>query len=71
MRIEVVVRPGLRHIEEKEGRILVYTTEPKERNKANIDVTKQIAKYFSVSSGEVRIISGQSSRRKVFEIGDR
>lgn len=39
-------------------------------NRANIDVIRQLANYFSVDPASIRIISGAKSRRKVIEIPD-
>jgi hypothetical protein len=39
-----------------------------ENNKANTELVKKLARYFKVSSSQVRILSGLRSRRKVVEI---
>ncbi|RLF35105.1 MAG: hypothetical protein DRN03_05750 [Thermoplasmata archaeon] len=36
--------------------------------KANMEIIKKIAKYFKVSSSNVRIIAGFTSRKKIVEI---
>jgi len=38
------------------------------KGKANLELIKKLAKYFRVSSSQVRIISGSKSRRKTVEI---
>ena len=42
--------------------------EPRENNRANLDVMKQISRYYDVPSTSIKIISGQRSRTKVVEI---
>ena len=46
----------------------VFAKEPPEKGRANASITKTIAKYFSVSPSRVRIVSGQTGRKKVLEI---
>ncbi len=41
---------------------------PKE-NKANFAIMKMLAEHFGVSLAHVRLISGASSKQKMFEIG--
>ncbi len=36
--------------------------------RANEAVVKALAKYFSISPGRVKLITGQTSKQKVFEI---
>ncbi len=66
--IIVKVSHGKRGIIEEEGFIRIYTMEPRENNRANLDVMKQISKYYDVPSTSIKIISGQRSRTKVVEI---
>ena len=71
MKYEVRVSRGTAKIE-KEGNILkVHTKQHMIANRANIDVIRQLAKYFSVDPATIRIISGARSRRKVIEIPDK
>ncbi len=57
---------------ERDGNILrVHTRQEMIANRANIDVIRQLAKYFSVDPESIRIISGARSRRKVIEISDK
>jgi len=39
-----------------------------ERGKANAELIKKLAKHFKVNSGNIRIVSGLSSRKKIVEI---
>ncbi len=66
--IIVKVSHGKRGIIEEEGFIRIYTMEPRENNRANLDVMKQISRYYDVPSTSIKIISGQRSRTKVVEI---
>ena len=68
MRINVSVRRGEKRISETPDGIEVFTTEPMENNRANLDVIKQIAKKYAVSTANVRIVSGSSKRKKIIEI---
>ncbi len=46
----------------------VSVQEPPKENKANFAIMKMLAEHFGVSLAHVRLISGASSREKVFEI---
>lgn len=46
----------------------VATTAPADDNKANIAVTKLLAQHFGVRQSDVFLISGQSQRKKLFDI---
>ncbi|MCJ7759870.1 DUF167 domain-containing protein [Candidatus Bathyarchaeota archaeon] len=49
-------------------RILVGLTSMPKKGAANRELIKKLAKYFGLSSSQVRIISGLKSRRKIVEI---
>ena len=66
--INVKVSHGKGSICEENGYLRIYTMEPREKNKANIDVIRQISKYYNVPSTSIRIISGQRSKSKIVEI---
>ena len=68
MRLYVRVRHGDRKISETPDGIDVYTTEPLENNRANIDVIRQIARKYSVNTSKVRIVSGSRSRKKIIDV---
>ena len=71
MKIKVKVFPRA-----KEQRVLsvndqefkVWLTAPPEKNKANAELIKIIAKYFAISRSHVRIIQGLKSWQKVLLI---
>lgn len=47
---------------------VIRVKEPPIDNKANFAVLEAVAKYFSVSIGQVSIISGRESTNKVIEV---
>jgi hypothetical protein len=68
MRIEIKVLRGGGPIEKKDGILTVFTTEKRKNNRANIDVVKQLSKYYSVPQASIRIVAGATSTKKVVEI---
>jgi len=71
MRIKVKTHPNsskekMIKINEKEFEI--WVNEPAKNNKANIKVIKLLKKYLN---REVKLISGFSSRNKIFEINEK
>jgi uncharacterized protein YggU (UPF0235/DUF167 family) len=46
----------------------VYTQEPMENNRANLDIIRQLAVFYGISTASVRIVMGSRKRRKVVEI---
>jgi len=49
---------------------LAFLKSSPEKNKANLELIKLLAKHFKVSSSQVKIIKGLTSREKVVEIID-
>lgn len=71
MRIFVKAKPNAREIlVEKidESNFVVSVKEPPVRGLANDAIVSALAKYFNVSQSSVKMISGYSSRQKIFEI---
>ncbi len=68
MRVVVLVSRGNERVEKESDNIHVFTKQPFEDNRANRDVIRQIAKYYSVPSSNVKIITGLRSRKKVLDI---
>ncbi|KKW09548.1 MAG: hypothetical protein A2665_02350 [Candidatus Zambryskibacteria bacterium RIFCSPHIGHO2_01_FULL_46_30] len=65
-----ITPPPLRLVPEAEE---CYTISVKERpveSRANRAITKLLAKHFRVLRAQVRLISGATSKRKIFEIRD-
>jgi len=46
----------------------VWVKEPPVKGLANMAIANALAKYFDVSHNEVRLVSGFSSKNKIFEI---
>ena len=68
MRYEVEVEFRNDFVRVEGNRILVGLRSRPVKGKANLELIKKLAKYFRVSSSQVRIISGSKSRRKTVEI---
>jgi hypothetical protein len=71
MKIFVKAKPAAK--EEKvekigESNFVVSVKEPPVQGRANAAISKALAEYFRVSSSQVKLISGFSSKQKVFEI---
>jgi hypothetical protein len=74
MKIIVKVKAGAKeNMVEKIGdnEFIVKVKEPAKENKANFAVIEAISDYFNVSFSAIRIISGKTSKQKVFEIIER
>jgi len=69
--LRVRVRPGAREesVRELSGDELeVRVSAPPQKGKANERVRELLAEHFGVSRSRVRILKGESSRRKLIEI---
>ena len=71
MRIFIKAKPSAR--EEKvekidETNFIVSVKEPPVNSLANLAIAKALSDYFSISRSNIRLISGFSSKHKVFEI---
>ena len=51
-----------------ENHYVVSTNAPPEKDKANKDVIKTLAKYFDTAVSKIQIISGEKSKEKIVEI---
>ncbi len=51
-----------------DGSLLVAVTAIPEKGKANKAIEKAIAEYYGIASSRVRVVGGQTMRRKVVEI---
>ncbi|OGN34855.1 MAG: hypothetical protein A3I39_03260 [Candidatus Yanofskybacteria bacterium RIFCSPLOWO2_02_FULL_47_9b] len=72
--IERVDQPML-DLGEANGKIEMATykvsvKEPAVDGRANEAITRTLAKHFKVARSSVRLVSGQTSRRKIFEIAN-
>ena len=71
MRIFVKAKPEAKRnsVEKEDGSHFIISTSARPRQgKANQAVAKLLADYFDVAPSRVRIVSGSSSKQKVFEI---
>lgn len=71
MKIYIKVKPKAR--EEKvektgENHYRVWITEVPEKGKANKEVVKLLAKFFSISQSKILIISGLKSANKILSV---
>ena len=64
--VEVIFHRDFLKVED--DKIIVGLTSKPERGKANLELIKKLAKYFKVSSSQIKIVSGLKSRRKIVEI---
>ncbi len=71
MRIEVKVKTKARQEEVRrldDAHFVVAVTEAPEKGRANEAVIRALAKHFAVSVSRIELVSGHTSRQKVFEI---
>lgn len=69
--IEVEAKTGSKQrtvIEKSEKNLVVKTTFPPEKGKANRDIIKLVAEYYSVPKSNVEIINGHTYHRKKLKI---
>ncbi|MFH0804343.1 MAG: DUF167 domain-containing protein [Candidatus Zambryskibacteria bacterium] len=71
MKINVKARPGAKEegVERVDGEnFVVSVKEPPVQGRANMAIVRALAEYFKVPIFQVKLISGFSSRQKIFEI---
>jgi hypothetical protein len=67
--LPVYVQPGASRddvVGEHDGMLKLAVSAPPERGKANKAVCKLLARELDISAGSVKVVSGQTSRRKEF-----
>lgn len=72
MKISVKVKPRARENKVAEigaGRFQIWTTAAPEKGKANRAVSELLAKHFKTSKSQMTLISGKTSKNKIFEVG--
>jgi len=70
-RIRVKVKPNAKREEIKEiekDYFEVRTTVVPEKGKANKRVIEILSKYFKIPKSRIRLVRGESSREKIFEL---
>jgi len=73
MKILVLAKPKKKnaYIEQvSETEYLVSVKEPPVDGKANQAIIKSLSNYFGVSPSQVTLISGHTSKKKIFEVPD-
>ncbi|HMT11489.1 MAG TPA: DUF167 domain-containing protein [Ignavibacteria bacterium] len=71
MRISVKVKPNARQNsinQVGENTFEVRVTVPPEKGKANKKVIELLAKHFHTAKSNIELVSGETSKEKVFEI---
>ncbi|MHB1330924.1 MAG: DUF167 domain-containing protein [Minisyncoccota bacterium] len=67
-KVDRVVPPPARLMPEGEDWYVVQTKEKPVDGKANEAIAKLLAEHFGVAKSNVWLVSGEKSRRKVFEV---
>lgn len=72
MHVDVLVKPRSKRtsglVEQADGSFVLHTNEPPVDGRANAAAVVAIAQYFGVSRSNVRLVRGQKSRHKVFDV---
>jgi uncharacterized protein len=66
--LRVIPRAKRNHVEEAEGRLKVYLTDPPVEGQANKALIEVLAGHWGVRKSRIRIIRGEKSRDKVVEV---
>lgn len=67
--VRVIPRAKLNRVEvQSDGVVRVHTTTAPTDGKATADVIKMLARHYGVPKTSIRLIRGETSRDKVFEI---
>ena len=72
LKIRVTVKPRAKKEEVRQiagGEYVVFVHAPARDGKANLALIEILAGHFSVAKSSVKIVHGQTSRRKLVEIG--
>ncbi|MFA5750808.1 MAG: DUF167 domain-containing protein [Candidatus Paceibacterota bacterium] len=70
-KVEKLNQPSLPFSKKEKEELPIYKVSVKEapeHGKANIAIIKLLSKYFDVPYSSITLISGQTSKQKVFEI---
>lgn len=67
--VRVIPRAKINRVEvQPDGTLRVHTTTAPTDGKATADVIKMLARHYGVPKTSIRLIRGETSRDKVFEI---
>ena len=70
-KVERVDQPALDLGEKKKGEMVIYKVSVKEmpvNGQANEAIIEALAEYFDTAKSNINLVSGQSSKQKIFEI---
>lgn len=70
-KVERLTQPSL-HLEGTKIELDIYKVsvkEPPVSGRANDAIIRALAGYFDVAPSKIRLVSGQTSKKKIFEIG--
>jgi len=70
IRVKVVPRSSKDSVEEVDGVLVVRTTKAPVKGEANRAVIALLAKHFGVSKSGVELVTGHTTRFKVFDIDE-
>ncbi|MEK7542992.1 MAG: DUF167 domain-containing protein [Patescibacteria group bacterium] len=71
MKIFVTAKTRVRKegiVSEGKNEFVICVKEPAKEGRANIAIRKVLANYFGVAPSRVRLVSGATSKHKVFEV---
>lgn len=72
VRLHALLKPNSRRrqevLENGDGTLTVYVKSPAIENRANKEAIELLAKHFNVPKTRVKLIKGETSRQKVFEV---
>ncbi|MDW2995335.1 MAG: DUF167 domain-containing protein [Alphaproteobacteria bacterium] len=67
--VRVIPRAKINKVDvQPDGVVRVHTTTAPTDGKATMDVIKMLAQYYDVPKTSIKLIRGQTSRDKVFEL---
>lgn len=68
--VQVKVNSKIESIEKKsEGVLVVRVGTPPVDGKANVRVIEMLAEYFKTPKSKIKLLKGEKSKKKVFDIG--
>ena len=68
--VKVIANASKDRVKDGDGFLKVYVTAQREKGKANKQVIKLLARHFKVGKGNLEIIKGEKSGKKVIFIKD-
>lgn len=68
MRLKIRAKPGSGESRFDEKTLTAFLKSRPENSKANIELIKLLAKHYKVSSSQVKIVKGFTSKEKIVEI---